>query len=257
MKVSVVTIVYNDEKGIGRTIDSVNSQTARSNIEYIVIDGDSKDATRQILKSSSDVIDILVSEPDKGIYDAMNKGLKRATGDYVIFMNSGDCFSGKEVVADIIRRIDSLPKAPAIVYGTYRESNQGTLSAPIPCRSAKKIWYGPVASHQSTFYNLHEVRKRGLEYDLNYRIAADYKFTLSILAATEFDGMPVDICVSDFDVSGASNQNQNIGLREANKARREVLGWSRSRTGSLTVALLGARYMKRYLNPLYRFLRNR
>lgn len=257
MKVSVVTIVYNDVNGIGRTLRSVNDQTVRGNIEYIVVDGASTDGSREILNDSCDRIDVLISEPDKGIYDAMNKGLAAATGDYVIFMNSGDCFSDTYVVENIIEKIKESALSPAIVYGTYRESREGIVSSPIPCRSPKKIWYGPVASHQSTFYNLAEIRRHGLSYDLTYRIAADYKFTLSLLTLSGGNGMPTDVCVSDFDISGASNQNQNLGLEEANRARREVLGWSRFRTGSLTVALLGARYMKRYLNPVYRYLRNR
>lgn len=255
MKVSVVTIVFNDVKGIGSTVDSVSSQSARYDIEYIVIDGASTDGTTEYLREKESLIDILVSEQDKGIYDAMNKGLERATGDFVIFMNSGDRFSSADVVERIIDEIEKTAYVPAVVYGNYRESKHGEPSDPIPSRRPDKIWYGPVASHQSTFYNLSILRELGLKYDLNYRIAADYKLTLSVLTLTQNNGLQTDICVSDFDVTGLSNKNQNQGLKEANRARREVLHWGRFKTGLLTMALYGARYMKRFMRPVYNLIR--
>lgn len=255
MKISVVTIVFNDIKGIGTTIDSVASQTARNDIEYIVIDGASTDGTADFIREKASRINILVSEPDKGIYDAMNKGLERATGDFVIFMNSGDRFSSADVVERIIAEIEKTGSKPAVVYGDYRESANGECGQPIPSRRPDKIWYGPVASHQSTFYNLSILRKLGLNYDLSYRIAADYKLTLSVLTLTQNNGLQTDICVSDFDVTGLSNKNQNQGLKEANRARRDVLHWGRFKTGLLTTALYGARYMKRFMRPVYNLIR--
>lgn len=255
MKISVVTIVFNDVNGIGTTVDSVASQTARNDIEYIVIDGASSDGTADYLMGRSSSIDIYVSEPDKGIYDAMNKGLERATGDFVIFMNSGDRFSSADVVERMIEQIEKSPAMPAVAYGNYRESRDGVPTAPIPSRRPDKIWYGPVASHQSTFYNLSILRELWLKYDLNYRIAADYKLTLSVLTLSQNNGLQTDICVSDFDVTGLSNKNQNQGLKEANRARREVLHWGRFKTGLLTTALYGARYMKRFMRPVYNLIR--
>lgn len=256
MKISVVTITYNDAAGLAKTIASVNSQTTRDRIEYIIVDGASTDETPGILSANSDKTDILISEPDRGIYDAMNKGLTVASGDYVIFMNSGDCFTDSNAIATIIESIEQSGRQPAVVYGRYRETAGDTTGTPIPCRSPKKIWYGPVASHQSTLYHLPTLRSLGLQYDLSYRIAADYKLTLSLLKSTGFDALPLDLCISDFDTTGASNQNQNTGLKEANRARREVLGWGKLRCALLSTALYGARYMKKYMRPLYRLLRN-
>src|SRR5690606_40314490 len=88
-KISIITIVYNNVHEIGITIASVACQRY-ANIEYIVIDGQSTDGTMQVIQEHASHIDVLVSEKDKGIYDAMNKGLSRATGDYVLFLNSGD-----------------------------------------------------------------------------------------------------------------------------------------------------------------------
>src|SRR5690606_635289 len=88
-KVSIITIVYNNVRDIGYTLSSVDQQTY-PNIEYIVVDGNSNDGTLEVIEEYKDIVNKLVSEKDQGIYDAMNKGLALATGDYVLFLNSGD-----------------------------------------------------------------------------------------------------------------------------------------------------------------------
>lgn len=254
MKVSVITIVYNDVSNIGRTLQSVINQTHR-NIEYIVVDGASTDGTSEIIRRYTDHIDKYICEPDTGIYNAMNKGLREATGDYVIFINCGDRFSANDTVAKIIAAIGM--ETPDVVYGNYREfnSNSNETSQVISCRSANKIWYGPVASHQSTLYRLKHLQNHGLSYDESYKIAADYKLTAQAIVAAK-STLKTDICVSDFDTSGISSNNQNLGLKEANRVRREVMGWSVARIMLLTAILLCARFTKKYLNPIYKLLRN-
>lgn len=257
MTISIVTIVYNDRDNIRKTIESVLSQTAVGRIEYIVVDGASDDGTSDIIRQYSDRIARYICEPDTGIYNAMNKGLSAASGDYVIFMNSGDCFDNSSVIMSVIVAIENNGRHPAVVYGHYREIADGHKSDCIPCRNADKIWYGPVASHQSTFYNLKFLRDNGLRYDESYRIAADYKLTLSTISRSAGNNLKLDSCISVFDTGGASNRNQDLGLKEANRARREVLHWGRCKTMMLTSVLLTARNMKKYMNPLYRRLRNR
>ena len=100
-KISIVTISYNAEAYIERTIKSVVTQTY-PNIEYIIIDGASKDNTVQIIKQYEEQVDTWISEPDKSHFDAMNKGLERATGDYVLFMNAGDCIHKKDSLANMV-----------------------------------------------------------------------------------------------------------------------------------------------------------
>ena len=99
-KISVVTVCYNAVNDIEKTILSVINQTY-PNIEYLIIDGGSTDGTMDIVNKYKDKIDVIVSEPDKGIYDAMNKGIDRATGDWINFMNAGDCFFEKETVNSV------------------------------------------------------------------------------------------------------------------------------------------------------------
>lgn len=257
MKISVVTIVYNDKSNIGKTIESVLTQSARLDIEYIVVDGLSTDGTSEIIEEKyADKIDIYIREQDSGIYNAMNKGMASATGDYIIYMNSGDSFSHSDVIKTAIINIESCSEKPVLVYGDYREVKNGIYTNPIPARNPNWIWYGPVASHQSTFYSLQFLRNHNLLYDENYKIAADYKLTLDVITRSSDNVLRIACCVSDFDISGCSNTNQNLGLQEANRARREVLKWGVIRTSGLTLILIAARYTKKYLSPLYRILRH-
>lgn len=253
MKISVVTVVYNDKKGIEQTIRSVISQTVCDKLEYIIIDGESTDGTSKIINGFKDRVDKYIREPDTGIYNAMNKGLKFSSGDYIIFLNSGDKFSTNHVIEDIISNIGDL--RPEVVYGSYREvDDKGNAKRVIPCRSKGKIWYGPVASHQSTFYKLEYLRQHNLIYDESYKIAADYKLTTQAIISAE-NVLKTDICVNDFDVNGISSINQNLGLKEANRVRKEVLGWGTIRIIALSMVLLVARYTKKFLFPVYKILR--
>ena len=260
MRITVVTIVYNDVRSIERTLLSVLGQTANKDIEYIVVDGASTDGTSEIIKRYTDRISKYICEPDTGIYNAMNKGLSSATGDYVQFINSGDAYSSPTVVEEIIASIDNKSPEVAepfdIVYGNYREikgiHNVGTV---IPCRNADKIWYGPIASHQSMLYRVSHLRDYGICYDETYRIAADYKLTAQAVVSARCV-LKTDICISDFDISGVSSTNQNQGLAEANRVRKEVFRWGKIRIAALSAVLLFARYTKRYCNPIYQALRH-
>lgn len=255
MRITVVTIVYNDKEHILKTINNVLAQTARRDIEYIVVDGASTDGTSELIESKASDIDKYICEKDTGIYNAMNKGLKSATGDYAIFMNSGDCFSATDTVECVIKGISQLGRMPALVYGDYREFYGNAYSQPIPSRKPRMIWYGAVASHQSCFYNCAFLRAKGLLYDESYKIAADYKLTMQVIKQSYEDVLRMPLCISDFDVAGLSNTNQNLGLSEANRARREVLGWGKAKEMLVTTALLSARFAKRYGGSLYKALR--
>ena len=104
-KISIITINYNDKVGLKKTIESVINQTWRD-FEFIVIDGGSTDGGKEILEQNSDKIDYWVSESDNGIFNAMNKGIKVATGDYLLFLNSGDWFYSSNVISDVEKIID-------------------------------------------------------------------------------------------------------------------------------------------------------
>jgi glycosyltransferase involved in cell wall biosynthesis len=169
-KLTVVTIVYNNVRDIERTVLSVLKQTY-PNIEYLVIDGDSTDGTLELLKKYEGRLAKLISEKDKGIYDAMNKGLTLATGDYILFMNSGD-----EIYAsDTVENIFSSATDADIYYGETEMFNEDWKSIGQRRHKAPEsfIWkdfkYGMSISHQAIY-----IRRSLTEFfDPQYKLSAD------------------------------------------------------------------------------------
>ncbi|MBR2201671.1 MAG: glycosyltransferase [Bacteroidales bacterium] len=178
-KISIITVVYNSEKYIRRTIESIVGQDYPA-IEYIIIDGKSKDTTMQIVNEYRDRIAVVVSEPDKGLYDAMNKGLRLATGSYVLYINSGDALSSPTLLSDIF---NDVPADSDVIYGdTQITDEDGNILHNRRHRPPEQLTWrdykrGMLVCHQSF------IAKRTLcdEYDTNYRYAADYDWCLNIL----------------------------------------------------------------------------
>jgi glycosyltransferase involved in cell wall biosynthesis len=207
---SVITIVYNNMRDIERTMLSVLNQTY-DGIEYIVVDGASNDGTLEIIKRYENRVAKLISEKDKGIYDAMNKGLALATGDYVIFMNSGDEFYAHDTVAKVFA---TAPDAD-IYYGETemvndeRESlGQRRHKAPdkFNWRSFK---YGMSVSHQAIY-----IRRTLAElYDPQYQLSADIDW---IIRAAKKAGkiVKVDGYVAKYLVGGMSKAKHKQSLLE-------------------------------------------
>lgn len=173
---SVITIVYNNVKDIERTITSVLEQTY-PNIEYIIIDGASTDGTLQLIEQYKDRIHKLVSEPDKGIYDAMNKGLQLASGDYVLFMNSGDEIYARDTVSKVF---SSKPNAD-IYYGETEMINvEGkSLGRRRHHTPEKFTWksfkYGMSISHQAIYIKTAIIEP----YNMSYQLSADIDWILT------------------------------------------------------------------------------
>jgi len=239
---SVITVVRNAEFEIERTLQSIIGQDHES-VEFIVIDGASTDGTTEIIRRYLDRIDFFISEPDQGLYNAMNKGLSLAHGKFAIFMNAGDVFAS----LDVLSKVFSIVKGKDIVfmYGDYiRVSDRGATQV-IPSRSIKKIWYGMFASHQSMFYQIGFLRHEGLRYDESYKIAADYKLTTEVIkraGKSRVEKMP--LCISRFELGGVSTLNMDLGLSEADRVRLEVMGMSVSRCMVIHYLLLFARILR-------------
>lgn len=197
-KVSIITVVYNGEKSISKTIDSVLYQTY-PNIEYIVVDGASVDNTLNIIKSYSDKISVCISEPDKGIYDAMNKGLNLVTGDWIIFMNAGDTFASQSVITDMLNmdmdnNIDLIfGDVNLITKRTIRHINQ----------KKKNIKYESIC-HQSELINANTLK--AVRYNSKLSIFADYEFQLKVFKKDRSKIIYVPITVANYDMSGISNK---------------------------------------------------
>ena len=169
-KVSVVTICYNSVQFIEKTIQSVLSQTY-SNIEYIVIDGGSTDGTKEIIEKYSSKISYWCSEKDGGIYDAMNKGIKKATGEWINFMNSGDCFVSENVLVDVMS--EQIENDICVVY-CDTIFDYGDHKEKFICNGLKDITYKMVFCHQSCLIRTSIHKER--HFSLKYKIASDYDF---------------------------------------------------------------------------------
>lgn len=208
-KVSVVTVVYNSEQYIERTIKSVVSQTY-SNIEYIVIDGGSSDSTIDIVNKYIDRIQFFISEKDNGIYDAMNKGIKLSNGEWLIFMNSGDVFFDSNVIKNIFEGKEFPEKIKAIFgdkIDVKRNYEKYVKSFP--------IWYikrNMPCSHQSIF--VRTSKKSDILFDLQYKYCADYKVIYSIFwkyGATSILRIPQIISkINSFEGLTASNKHDTF-----------------------------------------------
>ena len=170
--VTVITVVFNGEKYLEETIKSVIEQTY-DNVEYLIIDGGSTDNTLNIIKKYEDYIDYWVSEKDKGIYDAMNKGIDLATGEWLNFMNAGDRFYNNTILNDIFSK--PIDIKINILYGNWATLDFLTSKEKIKkAGSLKNLYKGSQFCHQSSFIDskLHKATK----YNLCYKIAADFDF---------------------------------------------------------------------------------
>jgi len=188
MKISIITVCYNSEATIQDTIESVLAQTY-SNIEYIIIDGASSDDTLSIINKYKDKVSKLVSEPDKGIYDAMNKGVQLATGDVIGILNSDDFFEDDDVVEAIVKCFEQNPKSD-LIFGDVVFVNPSRLNKIIRHYSAShfKTWklrFGWMPPHPATFIRKSAYQKTGL-YSLEYKIAADYEMFIRLLMVNHF-----------------------------------------------------------------------
>jgi glycosyltransferase involved in cell wall biosynthesis len=208
-RVSVVTIVFNDIQNIEKTILSVVNQTY-PHIDYILIDGGSTDGTTEIIKKYASSISYRVSEKDKGIYDAMNKGQQAATGDYLIFMNSGDLFAdhdvlyrifnGKTKYADVYYGETYLIDKSGTILGTRTDLTTRKLPANMTWKDMKK---GMVVCHQSFLVK----RELAPRYNLAYKCSADIDWVIqSLKNASQI--VNTNIVISKYLVGGYSIANQ-------------------------------------------------
>lgn len=209
-KISLITVVFNGAHHIGRTIESVTGQTYEQ-LEYIIIDGKSSDKTLEVV-ASYEGVDQLISEPDSGLYDAMNKGLKLATGDYVWFLNSGDQVYSRDTVERMVAGLTGLPD---IIYGgtmiideQQNEIGDRRLKPP-----EKLSWLsfrqGMVVCHQSIIVK----REIAPEYNLEYRLSADIDWAISASkGAARIHNS--ELILSRFLEGGLTEHNIKGGLKE-------------------------------------------
>jgi glycosyltransferase involved in cell wall biosynthesis len=174
LKISIITVCYNSAKTIERTFQSVRKQTY-SNIEYIVIDGNSIDNTLKIIENYKDIITKVISEPDKGLYDAMNKGIKLATGDIVGILNSDDIFYSNKTLEEVAF-FHKKKSVQASVGNIIQLNEAGKIVRKYSAKNWKpdKLRIGFMPAHPAIFFNKELFEKFGYYY-LDFTIGADYE----------------------------------------------------------------------------------
>jgi glycosyltransferase involved in cell wall biosynthesis len=207
---SIVTVVRNCEQFLEQTILNIIGQNLE-NVEYIIIDGNSTDRTLDIIRKYDDKISYWISEPDNGIYDAMNKGISLANGEWLNFMNAGDEFNNSEVVEKVVAQISN--KDADIVYGDVIALNPiYNTEILVRARSVRDIWKGMIFSHQACFIKT-EILRNNL-FDTRYQLASDYNQILSLyLDHSSFFYIP--IIVSKVRIGGLSYSNSRTLMEEA------------------------------------------
>ena len=213
MKYSIITVNFNNKEGLRKTIESVINQTFRD-FEFIVIDGGSTDGSTDVIKEFDVQIDYWVSEPDGGIYQGMNKGIKAATGEYLNFMNAGDCFYNEEVLQHVFDK----QLICDIIVGKdyhYNPQTQQGFSTILPPRISMLTFYIQTLPHQSSFFK-RELFNNSL-YDESLKIVADIKFYIQKICVDNCSIELIEdiICRREPDGISKSYNEQRIAENQA------------------------------------------
>ena len=220
MKITVITVSFNEEKNIARTVESVLNQTS-CDFEYIICDGKSTDRTVEIAekykaKFAKKGVDYIInSEKDKGIYDGMNKGIELATGDYVYFLNAGDWFYSDDVIEKVVSGA-LLHDKPDVVYGDAIGVDRSVVN--VIKSDDSRLTESMTICHQALFASAKIMKEK--KFNLNYRIAADYDFLLSLkLSGGSFVGLGFVIAYYSYDGVSTVNvdacYNEQADIRES------------------------------------------
>ena len=207
-KLSIITVNYNDKAGLTKTINSVLNQTSQD-FDFIIIDGGSSDGSAALIEQYKDKISYSVSERDNGVYHAMNKGIRAATGEFVIFMNGGDCFYNDSVLEEV------LPELTAdfdIYYGdNYKKTGSSQRLKKYPEKLNFSFFFSSSINHQSTF-----IRKSLFEahfyYNESYRIASDWEFFVYTICHQNVPYKYLNKTIATYDFTGISSDPKFIKI---------------------------------------------
>ncbi len=209
---SIITVTYNAEKVLEKTISSILSQTAAAHIEYIIVDGASKDGTVDIIKKYEARVNHWISKPDSGLYDAMNKGLKMATGDYVWFINAGDEIFDSTVLQNLISNCE--PNADVYFGETEEMTEDGQTIGMRRLKTPEKLTWksfkkGMLVCHQSIIVK----RTVAGSYNLDFKIAADIEWVIASLKSSK-KIVNTHLILSRFAKGGTSGKHIKKALKE-------------------------------------------
>jgi glycosyltransferase involved in cell wall biosynthesis len=210
--ISVITINLNNLQGLKTTINSVLSQDY-SDIEYIIIDGGSTDGSCEFISSVSSKLSYFICEKDEGIYSAMNKGIVKAKGDYLIFLNSGDFFARPDSLSSIY--LNSIDKS--IIYGNMLLEKNGNLTVKrYPQKLGINFFLHDTLPHPSTLIRRNLFEKFNL-YNTNYSIISDWAFFIDAIIKKKVSYQYVDSVISVFNLNGVSSQSNSYKIINSEK----------------------------------------
>lgn len=249
MKISIVTVVYNGAATIASAVDSVLAQD-HPDVEYIVIDGGSKDETVKILQSYGDKIAVLVSEPDKGIYDAMNKGVARATGEVVGILNADDFYTSSDVLAAVARQLTE-SQANALI-GDLIFVQPDRLDHVVRYYSSKgftirKFERGDLPPHPTFFVRRKHYEQLG-NFDTQYRMTADFDLMLRFLYIAKISYTYLPKVMVTMRTGGVTNQ----GIKSKIKLNREIMHSMRKNGLPASVFRVYAKYFTKIFQLIRR-----
>ena len=208
-RTSIITINFNDEIGLKKTIESTVNQTS-IDFEFIIIDGGSTDRSKEIIQKYSKDITHWISEPDFGVYNAMNKGIKLAKGEYLIFMNSGDTFYNEKVLEKAEPFING---SKSIVYGNSAFVKNGVFNRnSIPPHKLSFVhFFNSGLNHQATFIK-RELFEKYFYYNETYKIASDWEFFMYTICLKQESYQYIDQFICNYDLAGISSDYSKNSL---------------------------------------------
>jgi glycosyltransferase len=246
MKISIITVSYNSVYTIEDAINSVISQTYFPEVEYIIIDGGSTDGTLDILENYKDKFAVYKSEPDDGIYDAMNKGLSFATGDIIGILNSDDLYVNNKALEKVANMFDEHPLLD-FLYGDLEYVKKNDVNQVVR-RWISEPYYpdffnnGNVPPHPTMFLHKRVYLQAGI-FDTNYKLAADYEYMLRICKKFNFNKLYLPGIMVKMRLGGATNQSVgNIFL-----GNLEIIKAWKNNSLSLPFQLIPRRLFKRFI----------
>ena len=221
MKISIITVCYNSEATLRDTIESVLAQTY-PDIEYIIVDGASRDGTMAIVAEYRDRIATVVSEPDMGIYDAMNKGIKLATGDIIGILNSDDFYENTKVVGDVVSQFVSFPDSD-LVFGNVVFVAPHNLDKIVRYYRSDhfmswKLRFGWMPAHPATFIKRHAYYRVG-SYSLEFKISSDYEMFVRLLLVNKLSFSRINKVLVRMRTGGVST----AGIRSRLLLNKEIV----------------------------------
>ena len=243
MLLSIITITYNAEQFLERTIQSILAQTDQ-NFEYIIIDGKSKDGTLQIAEKHKNRVNQLVSESDKGLYDAMNKGLKLAKGDFVWFMNAGDEINDKDAVSRIAQTVT--PQTDVLYGDTYFVNNEGEIqglrSEITPHRLPKELKWQDMKLGMLVCHQAFIARKTIAPLYMENNLSADVDWEIECLKRAR--GVKyLDFVVAKYLTGGISNKQLKRSLLDRYEALKKHFGFMGAVNAHVQILLRGVSLM--------------